>query len=148
MASHGWGKCFASISKVTMSFIDQLWHFRVARHNGFQTVWDQLSCPINEHKENSMFSSIIQGCTFYCCLSGSLWYYHSRQRDRYIEGDFKLHLYSRDNHTLCRARQSVPLAHCTQYSFRGNTDVCTQKLFDFVLNSPWVKNLKIYLAGW
>ena len=29
-----------------------------------------------------------------------------------------------------------------------NADECTEKLFDFVLKSPGMKNLKIYLVGW
>lgn len=98
----------------------QLLHCRAERHNGSQAVWEQLSCPINKRKENSLFSSIIQGCTFYCCLSSPLWYYDSRQRDSdKWEVTWNFTLDSSDNHMLHTAKRSVPFVFCTQYSFGG-----------------------------
>lgn len=67
-----------------------------------------------------MFSSIIQCCTLYCCLSSPLWSYNSRQRDsdKWKETS-SFTLYSRDNRVLHRAKRSVLCALCPQYTLVG-----------------------------
>ena len=100
--------------------LHQLSYSREASCNGLQAVWEQLSRPINNHEENSMLFSVIQGCTFSCCLSSPLWYYSGRQRDNdNLKATSSFTSYTTDNHVLPRGRSSVSFALCAQYSLVG-----------------------------
>ena len=61
----------ALLAVITLLWLlwQRLSYSRVASHNGLQAVWEQFSRPIKKQEENSMLFSIIQDCTFYCCLS-------------------------------------------------------------------------------